>query len=271
MSGIVAALLKLRFFVTSALMTLREPVSMILAKIVSVILAKIASMILAKQMISLLHLTSPVIQFHLLKEVIQSLHVRMPQRSEEMHLNTLINILSSSSTTDDKKAATIGILSNIPVSDKNVKEKNIANMGQDGAIELLVKMFASENLEAKQSFLNALHNLTTCYQMDILALAIQNKIPVELRKGRETVIGAGLGGLAAVAGRVYTKKMGRGNTVAAADLGGSDLAGTLENPLGLLERQLSYTLHKVRDQCPLYCANGNPVDEYLDKKSGGFL
>jgi len=77
-----------------------------------------------------------------------------------MHLNTLINILSSSSTTDDKKAATIGILSNIPVSDKNVKEKNIANMGQDGAIELLVKMFASENLEAKQSFLNALHNLS---------------------------------------------------------------------------------------------------------------
>lgn len=34
--------------------------------------------------------------------------------------------------------------------------------------------------------------------MDILALAIQNKIPVEPRKGRETVIGAGLGGLAAV-------------------------------------------------------------------------
>ncbi|KAG5580840.1 hypothetical protein H5410_051467 [Solanum commersonii] len=177
-------------------MTLREPASMILAKIVSVILTKIASVILAKQMISLLHLTSHVIQFHLLKEVMQSLHVRMPQRLEEMHLNTLINV-SSSSTIDDKKAATIGILSNIPVSDKNVKEKNRANLGQDGAIELLVKMFASENLEAKQSSLNALHNLSAS-KMDILALAIQNKIPVEPRKGRETVIGAGLGGLAAV-------------------------------------------------------------------------
>lgn len=54
--------------------------------------------------------------------------------------------------------------------------------------------------------------------------------------------------------------------MAAADLGGSVLTGTLGNPLGLLERKLSYTLHKVRDQCPLYRANGNPVDEYLDTK-----
>ncbi|KAK6777761.1 hypothetical protein RDI58_024479 [Solanum bulbocastanum] len=88
-------------------MTLREPAS--------VILAKIASAILAQQMISLLHLTSPVIQFHLLKELMPSLDVRMPQR---------------------------------------------ANLGQDGAVELLVKMFASENLEAKQLSLNALHNLS---------------------------------------------------------------------------------------------------------------
>ncbi|KAH0753128.1 hypothetical protein KY285_006276 [Solanum tuberosum] len=78
-----------------------------------------------------------------------------------------------------------------------------------------------------------------------------DKIPVEPRKGGETVVGAGLAGLAAVA---------------AADLGGSVLTGTLGNPLGLLERKLSYTLHKVRDQCPLYRANGNPVDEYLDTK-----
>ncbi|KAG5580844.1 hypothetical protein H5410_051471 [Solanum commersonii] len=108
---------------------------------------------------------------------------------------------------------------------------------------------------------------------------------IELRKGRETVIGAGLAGLAAarllfllgfevtvlegrklVGGRVYTKKMEGGNKVATADLGGSVLTGKVANPFGLLEQQLSYTLHKVRYQCPLYRANRNPVDEYLDKK-----
>ncbi|WMV50452.1 hypothetical protein MTR67_043837 [Solanum verrucosum] len=62
-----------------------------------------------------------------------------------------------------------------------------------------------------------------------------------------------------------------GNTVATADLGGTVLAGTLENPLGLWERQLSYTLHKVRDQCLLYRANEKPVDEYLDKKKWRLL
>ncbi|KAG5607216.1 hypothetical protein H5410_028708 [Solanum commersonii] len=57
-----------------------------------------------------------------------------------------------------------------------------------------------------------------------------------------------------------------GNKMAAADFGGSVLTGTLGNPLGLLGRQLSYTLHKARDQCPLYRADGKPIDEYLDKK-----
>ncbi|KAK4353436.1 hypothetical protein RND71_028954 [Anisodus tanguticus] len=65
-------------------------------------------------------------------------------------------------------------------------------------------------------------------------------------------------------GRVYTKKMKGRNKVAAADLGGSVLTGTLGNPLGLLARQLSYTLHKVRDECPLYHADGKPVDKDLD-------
>ncbi|KAK6790391.1 hypothetical protein RDI58_014191 [Solanum bulbocastanum] len=118
-----------------------------------------------------------------------------------------------------------------------------------------------------------------------VALAIKDKIPTRPSKGRVIVIGASLAGLAAArqlmlfgfevivlegrkraGGRVYTKKMEGGNKVAAADLGGSILTGTLGNPLGLLARQLSYTLHTVRDQCPLYRADGKSVDEYLDKK-----
>ncbi|WMV31036.1 hypothetical protein MTR67_024421 [Solanum verrucosum] len=96
-----------------------------------------------------------------------------------------------------------------------------------------------------------------------VALAIKNRISNEPSKGREIVIGPGLAGLATTrqlmlfgfevtvlegrkrAGRrVYTKKMERGNKVATTDLRGSVLTGTLGNPLGLLGRQLLYTLHK---------------------------
>lgn len=65
-SGIVASLLQLLFSVTSVLMNLREPASAILAKI-----AESESILVnpdvAQQMLSLLNLTSPVIQNHLLQ------------------------------------------------------------------------------------------------------------------------------------------------------------------------------------------------------------
>lgn len=65
-SGIVVALLQLLFSVTSVLMTLREPASAILARI-----AQSESILVnqdvAQQMLSLLNLSSPVIQYHLLQ------------------------------------------------------------------------------------------------------------------------------------------------------------------------------------------------------------
>ncbi|KAL3829782.1 hypothetical protein ACJIZ3_018584 [Penstemon smallii] len=65
-SGIVVPLLQLLFSVTSVLMTLREPASAILAKVAESenILAKHD---IAQQMLSLLNLSSPVIQHHLLE------------------------------------------------------------------------------------------------------------------------------------------------------------------------------------------------------------
>ncbi|KAJ8565785.1 hypothetical protein K7X08_008361 [Anisodus acutangulus] len=172
-SGIVATLLQLLFSVTSVLMTLREPASAILAKIAAqseagIVLVKHD---VAQQMISLLHLTSPVIQCHLL-EALNAIAARpnaskvrrkmkengavrlllplltesrntkirngalnliyvlsndmqggeLMEQLEETHLNTLINVVSSSSTTDDERAAAVGILSNFPVSDKNVTD-----------------------------------------------------------------------------------------------------------------------------------------------------
>ncbi|KAL6129504.1 hypothetical protein ACLB2K_072854 [Fragaria x ananassa] len=65
-SGIVASLLQLLFSVTSVLMTLWEPASAILARI-----AQSESILVnqdvAQQMLSLLNLSSPVIQNHLLQ------------------------------------------------------------------------------------------------------------------------------------------------------------------------------------------------------------
>ncbi|KAK6136166.1 hypothetical protein DH2020_030100 [Rehmannia glutinosa] len=118
-----------------------------------------------------------------------------------------------------------------------------------------------------------------------VAPGIKERILVELRQPNVIVVGAGLAGLAAArqlmtfgfkvtilegrrraGGRVYTKNLVGGNRMAAVDLGGSVLTGTLGNPLGILARQLSFTLHKVRDKCPLYGVDGTPVDPDLDRR-----
>ncbi|KAG9136614.1 hypothetical protein Leryth_020279 [Lithospermum erythrorhizon] len=118
-----------------------------------------------------------------------------------------------------------------------------------------------------------------------VSAALKERIPGESSKQRVIVVGAGLAGLAAArqlmsfgfkvtvlegrkraGGRVYTKKMEGSSKTAAADLGGSILTGTLGNPLGILARQLSCTLHKIRDKCPLYRPDGKPVDLDLDQK-----
>ncbi|KAK6929160.1 SWIRM domain [Dillenia turbinata] len=118
-----------------------------------------------------------------------------------------------------------------------------------------------------------------------VAPAIREKILGELSKGHVIIIGAGLAGLGAArqlmsfgfkatvlegrkraGGRVYTKRMEGSNRLAAADLGGSVLTGTLGNPLGIMARQLSSPLHKIRDKCPLYGVDGKPVDPDMDSK-----
>ncbi|PPD99601.1 hypothetical protein GOBAR_DD03366 [Gossypium barbadense] len=166
-SGIVVSLLQLLFSVTSVLMTLREPASAILARI-----AKSESILVnqdvAQQMLSLLNLSSPIIQCHLLQALnsiaghpnaskVRSkmkengvIHLLLPFLTEsnmkirtgaldllytlsqhlpeelteqlgESHLNTIVNIISSSPLETDKAAA-VGILSNIPISNKKATE-----------------------------------------------------------------------------------------------------------------------------------------------------
>ncbi|KAJ8567890.1 hypothetical protein K7X08_020612 [Anisodus acutangulus] len=110
-----------------------------------------------------------------------------------------------------------------------------------------------------------------------------SNIPEEPSEGSVIIVGAGLAGLAAArqlmsfgfkviilegrnrpGGRVYTQKMGRKGKFAAVDLGGSVITGIHANPLGVLARQLSIPLHKVRDKCPLYNPDGAPVNAEID-------
>lgn len=166
-SGITGPLLQLLFSVTSVLMTLREPASAILAAIAQserILLHKDV----APQMLSLLNLSSPVIQLHLLRALnsisghtnakrarakirqnggvqlllpflteknidikIAALNFisnlskdasqELAEQIRDTHLNIFVKIISSP-TSGNEKAAAIGILSNLPVTDKKITE-----------------------------------------------------------------------------------------------------------------------------------------------------
>lgn len=166
-SGIVVVLLQLLFSVTSVLMTLREPASAILAKV-----AQSESILvkhdIAQQMLSLLNLSSPVIQNHLLEALnnivshssaskvrkkmkengaIQLLLPFFTERDTQIrtgalklvyalskdiqgelteqlgyaHVHIIANIVLTS-TSDCEKAAALGILCNLPLSDRKITD-----------------------------------------------------------------------------------------------------------------------------------------------------
>lgn len=113
--------------------------------------------------------------------------------------------------------------------------------------------------------------------------SLSSPVSEEATEGSVIIVGAGLAGLSAArqlmsfgfkvivlegrsraGGRVYTQKMGNKGAFAAVDLGGSVITGIHANPLGVLARQLSIPLHKVRDNCPLYKPDGAPVEKETD-------
>ncbi|KAK9282700.1 hypothetical protein L1049_010920 [Liquidambar formosana] len=185
-SGIVAGLLQLLFSVTSVLMTLREPASAILAKI-----AQSESILVnpdvAQQMLSLLNLSSPVIQYHLLQALnsivahssaskvrnkmkengaiqlllpflretrtkirtgalnllctlSKDLSAELTEQLGETHLNIIVNIIASS-TCESEKTAAVGLLSNIPLSEKKVT----TILKRANLLPILVSMMSSSS------------------------------------------------------------------------------------------------------------------------------
>ncbi|KAL5760318.1 hypothetical protein ACOSQ2_019156 [Xanthoceras sorbifolium] len=167
-SGIVVPLLQLLFSVTSVLMTLREPASAILARI-----AQSESILVnqdvAQQMLSLLNLTSPMIQCHLLQALnsiaahssasnvrrkmkengaiqlllpilietntkirtgalnlictlSKDISQELTEQLGETNLSIIVDVILSTSANENEKAAALGILSNLPVSDKKATD-----------------------------------------------------------------------------------------------------------------------------------------------------
>ncbi|KAJ6392863.1 hypothetical protein OIU77_022361 [Salix suchowensis] len=198
-------LLQLLFSVTSVLTTLREPASAILARIAqseSILVKKDV----AQQMLSLLNLSSPVIQFHLLQALNsiashssaskvrrkmkenRAVQLLLPfltgsnakirtaalnllftlskdspeefmEQLGESYLGNIVNIISSPES-ESGKAAAIGILSNLPVSNKKSTEAlkklrllpiliSLMSSAELGVIPILVKFLSSESPVAK--------------------------------------------------------------------------------------------------------------------------
>ncbi|RDX75713.1 U-box domain-containing protein 43, partial [Mucuna pruriens] len=166
-SGIAGSLLQLLFSVTSVLMTLREPASAILARIADSE-SVLVNEDVAQQMLSLLNLSSPIIQGHLLEalnniaanpgaskvrskmkekgalqlllpflkenntkirsKVLNLLYTlskdltdELTEHLDETHLINIVTIVSTS-TSESEKAAAVGILSNLPASNKKVTD-----------------------------------------------------------------------------------------------------------------------------------------------------
>lgn len=166
-SGVISNLLQVLFSVTSVLMTLREPASAILSSVAKseIILHKKDA---AQQMLSLLNLSSPEIQLHLLNALnsmaghpgAKRIRAKMKENGAlqllmpflfnsndeiriaalsllfslstyfaeelsghlgETYLTVMVDIVSKASS-EMEKAAAVGIISNIPVSDKKATQ-----------------------------------------------------------------------------------------------------------------------------------------------------
>ncbi|XP_022764813.1 U-box domain-containing protein 44-like [Durio zibethinus] len=148
-SGIVVSLLQLLFSVTSVLMTLREPASAILARI-----AQSESILVnqdvAQQMLSLLNLSSPVIQYHLL-QALNSIagHSSASKVRRKMKENGAIQLLLPFLTESNAKIRT-GALNLLYTLSKYLPEELTEQLGESH-LNIIVNIISSTSLESDQA------------------------------------------------------------------------------------------------------------------------
>ncbi|XP_031260970.1 U-box domain-containing protein 44-like isoform X2 [Pistacia vera] len=173
-SGIVALLLQLLFSVTSVLMTLREPASAILARV-----AQSESILVnqdvAQQMLSLLNLSSPTIQYHLLQALNSiSAHSSASNVRRKMKENGAIQLLLPFLTETNAKIRTAA-LNLISTLSKDMSGELTEQLGE-GHINMFVNIVSSSTSESEKA----------------AAVAILSNLPVNDKKATELLKKIGL-------------------------------------------------------------------------------
>ncbi|GAA0167480.1 hypothetical protein LIER_22406 [Lithospermum erythrorhizon] len=174
--GIVIALLQLLFSVTSVLMTLREPASAILAKI-----AQSGSILVthnvAQQMLSLLNVSSSVIQFNLLDALISIVsHTRASKVRKKMNSCCALQLLLPflvETTNSRIKGGALELMYNLS---KDMQEELIEHLSE-ARINTLVRIISSATLQSEKKAAAA-------------AIGILGNIPLYHKKSTDMLVNA---------------------------------------------------------------------------------
>ncbi|CAI0442354.1 unnamed protein product [Linum tenue] len=169
-SGIVVPLLQLLFSVTSVLMTLREPASAILARIAESESILIHQDVAAQQMLSLLNLSSPVIQCHLLKALNSiASHSSASKVRKKMKENGAIHLLLPflTETNSNIRAAALNFL---------------YTLSKDSAEELMEQIGEYHHL---CNIINLISSSLVSETEKAAAIGILSNIPVNDKKATE--------------------------------------------------------------------------------------
>ncbi|KAL8268634.1 hypothetical protein R6Q59_002432 [Mikania micrantha] len=176
-SGIVPSLLQLLFSVTSVLMTLREPASAILARI-----ARSDDMLvnhnIALQMFSLLNLSSPVIQIHLLEALNNIVsHPRARKVRRKMKENGSIQLLLHFLTVSNPKIR-IGALSLIYTLSKELSDELMEQLGETHVLTIVNSLSSSTSENEKAIAAGILCNIPVNDKKATDILKKANLLPV---------------------------------------------------------------------------------------------
>jgi len=176
-SGIVVPLLQLLFSVTSVLMTLREPASAILARIAqsATILVK---QDVAQQMLSLLNLSSPVIQYHLL-QALNSIasHSSASKVRRKMKENCAVQLLLpflTESNTNTRTAA----LNLLYTLSKDSPEEFMEHLGESYLSKIVSIISSPESESEKAAAIGILSNLPVGNKKSTEALKKLHFLPI---------------------------------------------------------------------------------------------